>query len=243
VLRSVAVTRIQDGLGFATRQSDKIILRLQEAQRELELGKTLPKFLLREDQTFTLLAGTHSVALPTEFARLDDDNPPYFTAVGATIPTFVTIKRSYKDAVEANASDTPASPKVAVIRYATMDFIVPADTDYGFTWNYYFHAGLLTSDVENRWLQYAPEWLIGEAGYRMAFDARDKDAMANFDSMRKMGRAAVFGEIVVNEESSGPFIMGASKPQHLSRTLTRRTRWPGIGRTRVTTISGFSRPC
>lgn len=210
MLRSVAVTRIQDGLGFASRQSDKIVLRLQEAQRELEKGKTLPKFLLQEDQTLALLTGDTTVALPTGFLRIDDSFKPYFIASGETSPSFLSVKRNFTDAFEANFSTDTSSPSVMTIRGSVVDFIQTADADYDVIWQYYKSGVLLTADVENEWLAGAPEWLIGEAGWRMAMDARDKDAVVIFDNLRKTGRAAVFGEIVAAEESSGPLVMGAN---------------------------------
>ena len=81
VTRSEAVRRINDGLGFRPdghSLEPKIILRLQEAQRDLELGKTLPRFLIREDQTVVLLAGAHTALLPSDFIREDDDNRLHF---------------------------------------------------------------------------------------------------------------------------------------------------------------------
>jgi len=208
--RSVAVTRIQDGLGFTSNQSDKIILRLQEAQRELEMGKTLPPFLLRESQTLSLLTGTSSVALPTGFLRIDDAFRPYFIAVGATSPTFVDVKRNYSDALEANYSDETEGPKVMVVRKSTVDFITQADANYTIVWQYYASGAPLTGEIENEWLANGAEWLIGEAGWRMAMDKRDKDAISIFDGLRKMGRAAVFGEIIADEEASGPLLMGVN---------------------------------
>lgn len=208
--RTEAITRIQDGLGFAVRQEAKIILRLKEAQRDLEKGKTLPKFLLQEDQTLTLLNNTSTVALPTGFLRIDDDNPPHFFVAGEVKPTFISMKRNYRDALEANYSDEPSGPKVAVIRNSVIDFITTADADYTLTWNYYKAADVLDSDAENAWLANASDWLIGEAGWRLAQDNRDKDAMALFQNLLTRGRAATFGEILAAEDSSGPLIMGAN---------------------------------
>lgn len=208
--RTTAVTRIQDGLGFASRQSDKIVLRLQEAQRELEAGKTLPPFLLQEEQTLSLLTGTSTVATPSGFLRIDDAFKPYFIASGETAPTFLQVKRNFTDAFEANFDGESQGPKVMVVRKATIDFINNADVDYTVIWQYYKAADLLVTDIENAWLLHAPDWLIGEAGWRMAMDARDKDAVVIFDNLRKTGRAATFGEIVAGEEASGPLIMGAN---------------------------------
>lgn len=212
--RNSAVTRINAGLGFmesGNAMESHIIDRLQEAQRDLEKGKTLPKFLILEDQTLSLVEGSHTVALPSDFLRVDDEVPIHYTPEDSDIPVFLE-KKMYADAVlgQLSSSDDARAPSVYVVRQSTLDFIVEADTDYTLTWNYYAAAEVLSTNVENLWLLHAPEWLIGEAGYRMAFDARDKDAMAMFDDMRKRARAAQFAEDLLDDESGGPFRMGAN---------------------------------
>lgn len=212
--RDTAVLRINDGLGFMAAGNAleaKIILRLQEAQRDLEKGKTLPKFLIEEDAALTLLATTHTVALPTGFLRVDDEVPIHYTPADSDLPVFLS-KKFYNDAVLANIRETneAAGPTVYVIRKTVIDFVTTADTDYALLWNYYKAADLLTTNVENAWLANAPEWLIGEAGLRMAMDARDKTAVEIFSSMRQAGRAAQFADDIADEEAGGPLQMGAN---------------------------------
>jgi hypothetical protein len=219
MMRDDAVIRINDGLGFrATGHSltDKIILRLQEAQRDLEKGKTLPPFLILEDETFTLPLGEHAVDLPDNFIRLDDNNLPHFTNFDTFLPTYLTYERDYSKAVQrlitmqrpGEPQQTVLAPRLFVIRSSTIDFLTTADRDYELTWNYYQAGALLTSNIENLWLSEAPEWLIGEAGYRICRDARDEDGAAIFDDMRQRARAAVFGDMLADEDSGGPLIMG-----------------------------------
>jgi len=212
--RTTAVRRIDDVLGFRITGhslTDTIVLRLQEAQRDLEKGKTLPKFLLQEDQPLSLVAGTHTVALPAGFLRDDDDRPISFFPVGSEFPFFLA-RRSYKDAVVANLKleNDPTSPSVYVLRNTTIDFIVEADITYALTWNYYKAAEVLTTDIENEWLAHAPEWLIGEAGLRLATDLRDAGGVQNFTAIRAAGRAAIFADQIALEESGGPYRMGAN---------------------------------
>lgn len=214
MLRSEAIQRINDGLGFmATGNSLEatIIKRLQEAQRDLERGKTLPKFLIAEDEPLALVAGTSTVALPSDFLRIDDEVQLHYTPATSDIPVFLE-KKFYTDAVLAymQTATAAAVPKVYVMRKATIDFIYPADTDYALLWNYYRAADVLSSDIENAWLANAPEWLIGEAGMRVARDARDPDALSVFTEMRQAGRAAIFAEDLADDESGGPFVMGAN---------------------------------
>lgn len=215
--RTEAVRRINDGLGFLPdghSLESKIILRLQEAQRDLESGKTLPKFLLQEDQTLTLTVATHTTALPTGFIRENDDTRIRFLPVGSDLPDFLE-RKLYIDAVAANIreEDEPVSPSVYVIRKSVVDFITTADATYTLYWDYYKRADVLTSDIENAWLASldgGAEWLIGKAGKKIAADSRDKDAIALFADMEREGRAACLGEIIASEEASGPYVMGAN---------------------------------
>ena len=197
MIRSTAVQRLNDAVGFRMSGHDKeatFILRLQEAQRDLELGKTLPKFLIQEDQTLFLAAGEHFVNIPSGFIREDDDNRIHYTSPDTNMPLYLTPMR-YSRAVRAVTTqqrpDQPAlqtiAPAVYVIRKSTIDFITKADVDYTLVWNYYKAGALLTSDIENEWLAYAPEWLIGEAGERIARNLRDQDALADFQEMKQKG--------------------------------------------------------
>lgn len=222
MMRSVAITRINEGLGFRLAGNNlegAIALRLQEAQRDLEKGKTLPRFLLQEDQPLVLLTGTHTVALPTGFLRESDETRIRFFPLGSSVPTFLE-RRFYIDAVLANIHGSvdsplvqpPIRPSVYVLRKSTIDFITTADTTYNLIWDYYKAADVLTGEIENAWLANggAAEWLIGEAGGRIARDTRNDSAVALFADMTQKGRAAAFGEDITAETASGPLQMGAN---------------------------------
>lgn len=191
---------------------------LREAQRDLEMGKTLPKFLLLEDQTLTLLVGEKSVALPDDFLRVDDDNSLYYVADDSHLQHYLTPYRYYRDAVIAVQSqqrpDQPAqttdAPSIYTIRGSVIDFVTFADREYELTWNYYRKAEVLGSDVENLWLEHVPELLIGEAGMRIAADARDMSAIKIFEAIAAKARTSMLNKVVLDEEAVGPIIMGGS---------------------------------
>lgn len=208
MLRSVAVARIQDGLGFRPGLSDKIILRLQEEQRDLERGKTLPKFLVSEDQTLTLTIATNSVTLPIDFLRRTNKLLRY-TPAGETVTQTIPWKE-YDNAYSEFASKDPAGPSVAVLRQGSIYFLPTAAATYTITWDYYAKDDLLDADIENAWLANAPELLIGGAGLRMAKDIRNDKAIALFGDIYKQARMTWFGEMVVQEAEDGPLLLGAN---------------------------------
>lgn len=218
--RSAAVQRIREGLGFIPSGHSletTIISRLQEAQRDLEKGKTLPRFLLQEDQTLVLADGAHTAALPTGFLRESDDNRLHFFPQTSSKPVFL-VRRYYTDSLQARwetLEDSPlpvepVPPSTYVIRNTTIDFVTTADQSYTLYWDYYKAGQTLETDIENEWLENAPEWLIGEAGSRIAADLRDADAVALFNNLKQAGRASVFAEELAAELASGPLQMGAN---------------------------------
>lgn len=219
MIRSLAALRIADGLGFRPLTSgmpggrtleDVITARIQEAQRILETGTTLPRFLREEDHALTLLEGEHTVALPTGFIREVDSERPHFTPVSTSIPKFLEAK-FYDDAVAAQIREQndPVAPAIYVIRKSVIDFITTADQDYTIYMTYFKAGASLATDIENVWLANAPDWLIGETGLRIAMDLRDKDAISIFTTLQKTGRSATFGEHLLDETSGGPLQMGA----------------------------------
>jgi hypothetical protein len=220
--RSDAVRRVNDAIGFrpdGNALEAKIILRFQEAQRDLEKGKTLPKFLVQEDQTLLLPAGAHTVALPAGFLRDVDETGIRFYSQPGSRPFFLR-RVYYKDGIQASAfvsefdpttTLSGRAPKFYAIRLTTIDFISPVTRDTTLVWDYYKAAALLTTDIENEWLKNAPEWLIGEAGLRMARSLGNAQALQEFDALRTAGRAAIFGEDLASELSSGPLAMGANQ--------------------------------
>jgi len=217
MLGSDAIKRINQGIGWRAdghSLESKFPGYFVEAQDDLEMGKTLPKFLLREDQTLSLAIGAHTINLPIGFARADDERPISFPVTGSTRPQFLQQKRIYKDAVEAysNSDFNTTGFKVYVIRNSVIDFIINAMSATTFTWNYYKYGDTFALNTENEWLAHksAKWWLIGEAGFRIAYDLRDDRAMALFDGMRQRGRAATFADILAREDESGPLVMGAN---------------------------------
>lgn len=206
--RDTALLRITDGLGFRSDLATKVILRMQETQRDLERGDTLPDFLIKEGQTLSLLQVGNSVALPDDFLRrssLELRYTPADSTISKTVPW-----RNYDAAYQTFSDRDPTGPSVAVLRASTILFFPIADRDYTLTWDYYAKAALLTTNVENVWLANAPELIIGDAGLRMALDIRNKEAQGLFGAMYKEARRVWFNETVIREYDDGPLLLGAN---------------------------------
>lgn len=213
-----AIARIKRGLGFMTGTSRDaaIVDALSEAQRELEMGKTLPRFLLEQDQPLNVLAGASSAPIPTGFLRQFDDERLHFLPTDSELTVFLN-RKLYIDGILAYRRNDAgvviarsASPKIYVIRKDTIDFLSPMDRNYSFLWSYYKRAADLASASGNAWLDNVPEWLIGEAGMRIAADARDAPAVQLFQQMALKAQSAYLKEIAASDEADGPYVMGAA---------------------------------
>lgn len=216
VTKAEAIQRIKDGLGFRRANMDAIIVkRMQEAMRDMEAGKTLPDFLRVFAGPIVFNQGASSAFVPADFIREDDNAPPFFYADNNTSAkqSFLT-KASYVDAYSLYWKGRAQAPSVyTTIRPLpsqawSFSVINPVDRNYTIYFSYYVHDTDIALVDVNKWLLYAPEWLIGETGVRMAADRRDVDAVSLFGDMLKKARSATLGETLMNETPLGPIAMG-----------------------------------
>lgn len=218
MLRAEAIAIIKRGLGFRQTQDTAIIAALKEAQRELELGQTLPNFLLEFDTPVAVTAATNAITLPTGFIRLHDDYDLYY--VNSDNASVFLPRRNYTEAYQAyvasgEADDSavigqPSSyPQVVVLLNKTQAILIPTPT-ISFTayLTYYKAAAKLDSDIENVWLANAPDVLIGMAGMIVAGNLRDKDALSEFTRRAGMGKKSLMGDIVEDELGGRGLVMG-----------------------------------
>jgi|SRR3990167_5553359 len=206
--RATAVSRIQRGLGFRTDLEDEIVDALKEAQRLLERGKSLPYFLLGEDQTLTVASGSADVSLPTGFIREKQDEPLRFTDSDNNL---IKLEKVSLDVGVTRFADVDAGkPQAYALRKSAIKFFPTRDTAYSLTWSYFVAADELTTDITNAWLTNAPEVLVGAAGMIISSDlgANGEKAMAKFQQMFNIAWAGVFAEGVLREDENKPVIVG-----------------------------------
>jgi hypothetical protein len=196
-----AITRINEGLGFRSLSADIITRRLVEAQRDLERGKTLPPFLISEDTPLTLIQGSREIALPDDFIREVDDGCTWTPKFGGSSVVLIR-KPDLNSLLILDVPTEPGSPLYYVIRSQSLYFGRYADQTYTLEYSYYAHAGSLLTLDENAWTLDPSgfDWLVGFAGRRLAMDLRAKAAVEVFMDMETRARAALFGEIVVQDD-------------------------------------------
>jgi hypothetical protein len=213
--RGEAVVQIQEGLGFRSDLNDNIILKLKEAQRLFESGRTLPFFLKNEDQPLIIPIGDANVVLPSGFIkeveneslRIIDpiNNEKYF------LEKFIDLDMMIRSLTGPSVPD--GYPKAYMIRNTGITFLPKRNIETTATWSYYMQDVVLDNDVENGWLRYAPDAMIGKAGGLMVRSLGVSDAgmakrLEHFQMLEAEGWAAIRAQTFDREEANFPRSMG-----------------------------------
>lgn len=214
--RDEAVARIQRGLGFRDDLTDEIIASLKEARRLLETGRSLPDFLLQEEQTLNVPAGSANVALPDGFIREWQEQPLRFTSPDNDALIVVLEKLDYIIGEQRFPPDnTDAGRPIAYTLLGSSIKFWPAerDTSYALRWAYYKHSVDLSTNVaDNEWLQDDDggiEALIGRAGQIIAGDLADTVSLQKFSAMHAVGWNAITSESDLQDQENRPLAMGS----------------------------------
>ena len=204
--RDEAIAEIQWHLGNRSDLFDQIVLALQRAQRQLELGRTLPWFLKEEDATLSLPVGGADVAFPTGFLREEQDEAFHYTGTRG----MVYLEKVNLDIGNKRFADTSnGRPRAYAIREAGWKFWPLRDVAYDLTYTFYKTAGMLASNVtDNAWLVNAPEALIGKAGAIVAAVIAHDRAKALFEEMFLTAFAEVIAENELRERENKPLYVG-----------------------------------
>ena len=199
MLRSAAISRIQQGLGWRSDLTTPIVSALQEAQRELEGGQTLPWFLLQEDQTFSAtVANGGAVTLPTGFLKFHKDEGPQITSTDQGIKYLP--HKPFDEAKVFYADTDDGEPQAYTLRSTTVKFWPTPDATYSVTASYYKRGTLLDSDITNAWLTEAPELLIARAGLIVAVDLENEVSTKKFAAMFTKWQSWLMAEMADREE-------------------------------------------
>lgn len=220
--RDTAVAFIKQKIGFRNSASAdaQIITALKASQEVLEKGglateagfaTEVPWFLRKNDQPLTLLADATTIALPSDFIREVEDEGPWFPDATDTgiPPTF--LEKAGSGIARRTFTGSTAGPQIYQVR-ATDIFIYPAsDVALTLYWSYYANDTILTANVENMWLKWVPNLLIGHAGQGYASDLRDTAAAEEFKRMKLEGQRQLMILNVSREVSNRRTAIGRYK--------------------------------
>lgn len=206
--RSAAVIRVQRILAFKTTLSSEIIDALQDTQVELERDPFLPWFLISEVTSASTVDGEERVALPTGFIReYEDDALWYFDGTAAVDEQWSEL---VKDDIQFLRGLHPGEGKPQAYALDELYFRIFPTPDDAYTLKTIFYKAdtTLSTDVENAWLQYAHELMIGEAGLKLAVPLRDREAEVRFERMASRGRNRLITETEARAGEGRRYVMG-----------------------------------
>ncbi len=208
--RDEAVAEIQVQLAFRTTLSSNIITHLQMAQQELELAPSLPWFLISEDSYIDTTSSEQRIPVPDDFLDETDE------AVLRYVPTtpsaddpevdllkddYDSLRKAYMDTTTGTIQEGPPESYAILGNYFRL-FPTPDDV-YRLRMIYYKADDLLDTNIENNWLKYVPQLLMGRAGKKIAMGPlRDQVAYGIFDSWEKAGQASLLLRAATRELSN-----------------------------------------
>ena len=211
--RDEAATLIRSKLSFrasSTNLNLAIVNALQYTQRDLEMGKTLPPFLITESEALTGVANSPTIALPTGFLRLVEDENIWWNGT-ATAGVRELQRAEYKQLRAVWAGTTETSPRAYALRKNSIYIFPTPDVAHTYVWSYYKKADILDDGSdENVWLLNAPDLMIAQAGLLVAADLQDDAAVAKFTALQMSAQKAFFYKIVDDELADYPLIMGGN---------------------------------
>lgn len=206
--RNEAIAEIQFRLGKRTDLFDEIRQQLEEAQRLLEHGNTLPYFLRVEDASLVVPTGSADVAFPADFLREDEDNPFHFIDLNGD--AIYLEKLDLRTGLRRFAGTTAGKPLAYALKMGGWKFYPDRDKNYTVNYNYFRTAGSLASDTAlNPWLNNAPDVMIGMAGSSIAEVIAHDRAKAHFDRIGAMAWKSLFGENIMREQENHPLSLGS----------------------------------
>jgi hypothetical protein len=209
MFRAEAISRIQQGLGFRTDLEDEILLALEEAQREFEIGVTLPWFLVQEDQTILTVPATRGIDFPTGFLRLVEDEGPYYDSADEGI-SYLAI-RPYDEALKYYEEFDSGAPRALAIRKASFAVFPLPDIEYSITLSYYRSCTCLDTNTETGWLLYFPDMLLNRAGMLVAENLEHSVSYEKFERKYTFWRQKYLTEIAARENQNMPRMMGVNQ--------------------------------
>lgn len=210
--RGQAIDRINQGLGFRTSLRSTIANALMDAQVLLEAEEYLPKFLVVNQQSLVTIADTETVALPTGFLReAEDDGPLWYLDADNGLHELHKDDMAYLRTVFIGSGDvaTTGAPRMYALGASNLHIFPRPDAIYNLRFSFYKAEPILDSDgIENKWLQYAHDIMIGMAGKELAADLRDINAINIFTNMEARGRNRLKGNAEAREAEGRRYVMG-----------------------------------
>lgn len=209
--RDTAVASVARRLGNRTNLNTDIIAEMQVMQSVLERDLTLrPWFLLTDVESLSTTSGEEKVQLPSDFLYEGEETGLFWYDASVSENNWTElVKVDYDDAVSFYNAKTGSPEAYALVGNYFRIYPTP-DAAYTFKCIYYAADTVLSSNIENQWLKYAPQLLIAETGMTMAGYLQNKIAHGFFKGLRDSERSRVAIENTSREWTGRELIMGGA---------------------------------
>lgn len=148
--------------------------------RSGQIGVFRPWFLVVGPQALVTVEDEITVSLPDDFlAETEDDALWLYTATAEVDEQWQPLAKDSLDFLRADHPGVGSPKAYSVLGLSLYLFPVPDDI-YMLRMSYYAADAAFALTEENKWMKYAPDVLIGEAGRRVAMALRDQSAVQIF---------------------------------------------------------------
>jgi len=205
--RDEAVAQIKLLLGFRKTLDTTIVEQMKNVQSQLESDATLPWFLRRNSVGIATSPGNPFINKPVDFIREWDEDPLYLVYTnteGNYRVNLIKDSESYLTARYAMA-EAPAGYAEIGEQWKLIPTPVEILTVY---LSYYARALSLNTNIENAWLKYNSDIIIGRTGLLIATGLRDKAAMEVFGALAAAGTEKINQQSTAQDEAGTRRIIG-----------------------------------
>lgn len=210
MMRDECVATIQRELGFRQDLASAIVETLKEVQIQLEGTFELPWFLKAEiSDATTAFPDEERLAVPDDFIRESETGALWLYDADATTAAG-KWKLLHKDNLDVlRTTVMGAGPPIAYALDNQYFRLFPTpDAAYTIKLDYFARDTVLNNNIENKWLKYVPNLLIGLAGLRMCTPANAPQAKEIFTLMATNGWTNLDHYITAREEANIRPVMG-----------------------------------
>jgi hypothetical protein len=192
--RDEAVAMIKLQLRVRTDSDTNIITALKMAQQQLELLPTKPWFLISLDSYITTVVDERRVNIPDDFlSEIDEAGLNYIEGAGLVTDKQHFLKKAAYDTLVDTYGVEEGEPKAYALVGDLLYLFPLPDDEYIIRMIYYKKDTVLSNNVENGWLKWAPYLLMGEAGLVMSGGPlRDKGATDVFTAWKQQGLGSIY---------------------------------------------------
>jgi hypothetical protein len=192
--RDEAVQMVHTILGFRSDQTTNIINFMKLAQSQLELEPGKPWFLVSENLDTQTSPDEQRLGVPENMLEEYDDAALFWIpADGDDEGKEIELRKDEYDVLVRNYKDSdPGEPEAYALRGEYFVLFPTPDDAYDIRIIIYAEDDVLTSNIENKWLKYAPLLVMGKAGQYLAPGLRDQVALTTFKDWEQQGRSALY---------------------------------------------------